>query len=684
MQSSQTLDSSELQDRDSEMLQEADFSEVPSSPSRPGESDSSCQSPSNACRMVDVEVPSSPSRPVESDNSCQSPSNACCMIDVENPGTGCTDNESESEVCDNGSDLAGDNAKCDRVCGAQSVSGASIDSIPVCSTHLVALSSTGTCDWKNLGQKLIEHERSVKHKEAAAKWSDLHLRLKNSSTIDHHRENLIESERKYWRNVLERLLAICQYLSQHNLAFRGSEDRLFTSCNGNFLGLVQLLGEFDPVIQEHLRRISNAEIHDHYLGKTIQNELIMLMSKSVRDTILKKIRDAKYYSIILDCTPDCSHQEQMSLTVRIAECNESVEVKEYFLSFLQVTETTGGFLTDIVLNELKSLGVPLKNCRGQGYDNGSNMKGKHSGVQARILSLNPRAFFVPCGCHNLNLVIGDAAKSSIDAVSFFGSLQRMYTLFTSSTQRYKIFRDNVSGLTVKPLCETRWECRVESVKAVRYQVGAVYDALVSVAEVTKGKDPKAYSEAASLSSAMKSAKFLIVLVVWYDVLVKVEQVSKLLQKYRATGYKKAKVTATELAEELDVELKFPGADEVRPRKKRKLSGYEADDECLISPEQNFKVNFFYTLVDVALSSVQDRFTQLAPHSATFGFLYNIQDLCTVSDDKLLQLCKDLQNLLTHNDSADIDAVELYEELKTLCHIITKGLSALDVLNVMKK
>ncbi|XP_043931498.1 zinc finger MYM-type protein 1-like [Protopterus annectens] len=431
----------------------------------------------------------------------------------------------------------------------------------------------------------------------------------------------------------------------------------------------------------------------------------MLISKSVRDSILQKITNAKYYSIILDCTPDCSHQEQMSLTVRIAECNESVEVKEYFLSFLQVTETTGGFLTDIVLNELKSLGVPLENCRGQGYDNGSNMKGKHSGVQARILALNPRAFFVPCGCHNLNLVIGDAAKSSIDAVSFFGNLQRMYTLFTSSTQRYKIFRDNVSGLTVKPLCETRWECRVESVKAVRYQVGAVYDALVSVAEVTKGKDPKAYSEAASLSSTMKSAKFLIALVVWYDVLVRVGQVSKLLQsssmqiaqavllleelkrfltEYRATGYEKAKVTATELAEELEVELKFPGADEVRPRKKRKLFGYEGDDECLTSPEQNFKINFFNSLVDVALSSVQDRFTQLAAHSATFGFLYNIQDLCNVSDDELLQLCKDLQNLLTHNDSADIDAVELYEELKTLCHIMPKGLSALDVLNVMKK
>ena len=27
---------------------------------------------------------------------------------------------------------------------------------------------------------------------------------------------------------------------------------------------------------------------------------------------------------------------------------------------------------------------------GQGYDNGANMKGKHSGFQARILQINPR------------------------------------------------------------------------------------------------------------------------------------------------------------------------------------------------------------------------------------------------------------------------------------------------------
>lgn len=47
---------------------------------------------------------------------------------------------------------------------------------------------------------------------------------------------------------------------------------------------------------------------------------------------------------------------------------------------------------DHVLSELENLGLSLKNCCGQGYDNGANMKGQKSGVQARILSKNPLAF----------------------------------------------------------------------------------------------------------------------------------------------------------------------------------------------------------------------------------------------------------------------------------------------------
>jgi len=52
----------------------------------------------------------------------------------------------------------------------------------------------------------------------------------------------------------------------------------------------------------------------------------------------------------------------------------------------------------------KSLDLILM-ALGQGYDNGSNMKGKYQGVQKRFLDINPKAFYTPCGCHSLNLVL---------------------------------------------------------------------------------------------------------------------------------------------------------------------------------------------------------------------------------------------------------------------------------------
>jgi len=82
------------------------------------------------------------------------------------------------------------------------------------------------------------------------------------------------------------LLAIIQFLAQHNLAFRGSPEKVNQGSNGNFLVLVELIVKFDPVLQEHLRRITSDEIYDHYLGKRIQNELIISMACKVTESIL--------------------------------------------------------------------------------------------------------------------------------------------------------------------------------------------------------------------------------------------------------------------------------------------------------------------------------------------------------------------------------------------------------------
>ena len=87
-------------------------------------------------------------------------------------------------------------------------------------------------------------------------------------------------------------------------------------------------------------------------------------------------------STSLSCTPDASHQEQMSLIIRYVDSSSSdVRIEESFIVFLDVNDTTGQELFDVLENELKLLGLDIDDVRGQGYDNGSNMKGKHKGVK---------------------------------------------------------------------------------------------------------------------------------------------------------------------------------------------------------------------------------------------------------------------------------------------------------------
>ncbi|XP_058783186.1 uncharacterized protein LOC131657847 [Vicia villosa] len=177
-----------------------------------------------------------------------------------------------------------------------------------------------------------------------------------------------------------------KFLAKHNLAFRGSNERLYQNSNENFLGLIEMLAEFDPIVQEHVRCITDDNVHVHFLGHEIQNELILLLAFAIKNEIITKVKQAKYFSMILDYTPDVSYQEQISLIIRYVDVSSNfVSVEEFFLGFLNVNDTTGQGLLDVLQDDLKKLDIDILYVWGQCYDNGSNMKGKHQGVQNKFL-----------------------------------------------------------------------------------------------------------------------------------------------------------------------------------------------------------------------------------------------------------------------------------------------------------
>ena len=178
--------------------------------------------------------------------------------------------------------------------------------------------------------------------------------------------------------------------------------------NGNFLGIIELLAQFDPFLADHLSRFdSPGRGNVSYLSATTCNEFIVLMAKKVITKIISDVKAAKYFAISVDSTPDISHVDQLTFIIRFVD--SSGKPVERFLKFIPLAGHDGESMMNVVIDTLHEHDLSIKDCRSQSYDNASNMSGKYQGLQARIKQVNPRTDFVPYSAHSLNLVGSSAA-----------------------------------------------------------------------------------------------------------------------------------------------------------------------------------------------------------------------------------------------------------------------------------
>lgn len=100
------------------------------------------------------------------------------------------------------------------------------------------------------------------------------------------------------------------------------------------------------------------------------------MGEKTKKTIAAEIQQPKYFSVIVESTPDLSHVDQLTFIFRFV--NVEGRVVERLFGFEPLHSHTGASIAECVLKMVRDLGLDLSNCCVQSYDNASNMSGKYN------------------------------------------------------------------------------------------------------------------------------------------------------------------------------------------------------------------------------------------------------------------------------------------------------------------
>ncbi|KAJ8043433.1 hypothetical protein HOLleu_10513 [Holothuria leucospilota] len=120
-----------------------------------------------------------------------------------------------------------------------------------------------------------------------------------------------------------------------------------------------------------------------------------------------------------------------------------------------------------------------------------------------------------------------------EAVTFFGTIQKVYTFFTSSQPRLNRLEQAQENLGMEKtklqrLCETRWYCRHDSVKAIKVLYPALLQAIEDITE--NGTFPETKAEARGLLEFMSTFEFVFMIGMWSKVLYEMSTLSEYMQQ----------------------------------------------------------------------------------------------------------------------------------------------------------
>lgn len=275
----------------------------------------------------------------------------------------------------------------------------------------------------------------------------------------------------------------------------------------------------------------------------------------------------------------------------------------------------------------------------------------------------------------------------------------------------KFLKENCN---LQQVSDTRWECRFKAVKVFRYQLDKIHDALLHIVyEGADGEidqfDTKSKFTAETLAVKINTFEFVVMTVLWYEVLFQINVPSKMMQNINENIIEVKAVIeniktffdnlknedkfeniidiAQELANNIDAPTEFPNLSRIRQRRARQsLSQNDSNSSEICDPKLHFKNEVYNAMITAAQNSIFERFSKFEEHHNRFSFLTDIAKLKDKDTRSIQEKCESLEKALTDIKTGhkDIVSEELCDELQHLAQIIPADLKPIETLNFILK
>ena len=166
---------------------------------------------------------------------------------------------------------------------------------------------------------------------------------------------------------------------------------------------------------------------------------------------------------------DVSNWEQLLLCIRWVD--SKLQAHEEFSGIYVLSDIKRNTIFAVINDTLTSLYLSLKKCRGQSFDETSKITGSRYGVATHICVEEPKAIFLHCYGHALNLAVIDTAKGCQvvkDALDTAFEVSKLIIFSPKRAAQFHLLKAEVSpiGAGIRVICPTRWTVRAASFKSI--------------------------------------------------------------------------------------------------------------------------------------------------------------------------------------------------------------------------